>query len=261
MFMDLLTTSGAGAASELERPEGVSVASQKPAGSSKTRTQGRTPRKQRAQQRKQSQQTGPSSGVIGAVVTGLILMAILIVVLAKYFGSNQTRGVGLTYPNDYNPAAQMLKKGTIAPTFTLKSVEGKTYSLAAQRGHPVFLEFFAVWCPHCQAEAPVMARITDNFEPKGVRIWSILASPYGPNAESGSLNLATKADLQYFASHYHVTHPQLIDPTFHVVNEYGVSGYPGLYVINGKGVITYVGTGYQTYATLAHAIDAALRSK
>lgn len=237
------------------------MASRKPARNARTRTQRRVSDKHRAGQPKQPQRAGPSSGAIGAIVTGLILVAILIVVLAKYFGSNQTTGVGLTYPNDYNPAPKMLKKGTVAPTFTLKSVDGKKYSLAAQRGHPVFLEFFAVWCPHCQAEAPVMARITDNFEPKGVRIWSILASPYGPNAESGSLNLATKADLQYFASHYHVTHPQLIDPTFHVVNEYGVSGYPGLYVINGKGVITYVGSGYQTYATLAHAIDAALRAK
>lgn len=236
------------------------MAVRKPRSQKSTRAQRRVAeRESRKQQRRKPQTTGPSSGLIGGVITGLILVAIVAIIAVKYFSSNQTSGTGVTIANDYNPTANMLKKGTVAPNFTLKTVNGTKYSLAAQRGHPVFLEFFAVWCPHCHDEAPIMAKITKNYVPKGVRVWSVLANPYGPDYESGSLNLATKSDLQFFANYYNVKHPQLINPTFNVVNEYGITGYPGLYVINKHGVITYVNSGEQPYSTLSKALNSALK--
>jgi peroxiredoxin len=168
----------------------------------------------------------------------------------------------LTNPNDLNPQANLLAAGTWAPNFTLRDLSGNRYTLAAERGHPVLLEFFAVWCPVCQGEAPIMAHLTKSYAPKGVTVWSVLANPYGKNYDlSGrtDLRLADKSDLSWFAGTFNVQHPQLIDPTFKVVNEYGVNAYPGLYIVGANGRITYATSGHTSYATLSHALNRALK--
>jgi peroxiredoxin len=41
-----------------------------------------------------------------------------------------------------------------APDFELPDAAGKKISLRSQRGHPVFLNFWATWCPPCTEEMP-----------------------------------------------------------------------------------------------------------
>ena len=41
----------------------------------------------------------------------------------------------------------LLKPGTLAPAFTLKTPQGQTVGLSDFRGKPVLLELFATWCP------------------------------------------------------------------------------------------------------------------
>jgi peroxiredoxin len=167
----------------------------------------------------------------------------------------------LANPNSLNPAPQLLSVGSTAPNFTLRDANGVTHTLSAQHGHPVLLEYFAVWCPICQAEAPIMAKLTKQYTPQGVRVWSILANPYGRNYEASGatdLSLATKNDLTWFANTFDVQHPQLVDPQFQTVNKYGINAYPGLYVVDPNGKISYVAAGHESYSTLATQLDKAL---
>ena len=64
----------------------------------------------------------------------------------------------------------LLKPGTLAPAFTLKTPQGQTVSLSDFRGKPVLLELFATWCPHCQAEAPHLAKLATELQPEGRRV-------------------------------------------------------------------------------------------
>jgi peroxiredoxin len=198
--------------------------------------------------------------ILGGILTAAIILAIFGWAIVRSYTSSSSPSA-LANPNALNPAPQMLSTGSTAPDFTLRDANGASYTLAAQRGHPVLLEFFAIWCPVCQGEAPIMAQITKNYVPKGVRVWSILSSPYGPNYDlSGrtDLRLATKTDLAWFAKTFHVQHPQLIDPQFATVNRYGINGYPGIYVINPNGTIRYVADNHEPYATLATQLNKAL---
>jgi peroxiredoxin len=189
----------------------------------------------------------------------LVLVAVIIGVL---LASNSPSGVGLVNANDLNPASSPLNVGTKAPNFTLKTTDGKSYSLSSFKGKPVLLEFFAVWCPHCQAEAKVLNQLDAAFRPKGLQTLAVLASPYGKNYDSSGgtdLSIVTKSDINWFTSNFQVTHPTLIDPTFATVNKYGASSYPTLYILDKNGIVRYADTGEQPYASMASVITAALK--
>ena len=99
------------------------------------------------------------------------------------------------------------------------------------------------------------------YVPKGVRVWSVLSDPYGPNYETSNrsdLALATKADLAWYARTYNVHHPQLVDPDFSTVNQYLKQGYPTIYIVNSRGVITFARSGHIGFQTLARALNGAL---
>jgi peroxiredoxin len=228
----------------------------------------RTTRAQRrAAERRQQKAAGSRGGfptvqVIGALIA--IAIVALIVVGAYMKISNvggKATGPAVTTPGAYAPKSEMLKVGTQAPDFTLTDTHGTSFSLSAQRGHPVLLEFFAVWCPHCQREAPIIQSLYKQYQSQGVRVWSILASPYGPNYDNSfglDTTPASAADLRWFANTFHEHVPQLVDPSFRAVNEYGISSYPGIYVIDKNGKIIHSSAGEQPRSVLANAIDSAL---
>lgn len=217
--------------------------------------------------RQQTRRTFPAAQLVGGLATILIVAGILayaVIQSNSVSHTSTTTGQALANPSALHPAKSILKVGQSAPNFTLTGADGKRYSLAAQRGHPVLLEFFAVWCPHCQREAPTIERLKLQYASQGLRVWSVLANPYGPQYDLSygqDKTLATKADLKDFQQTYHEYVPQLIDPNFHVVNTYGVSGYPGLYVLDKQGKIVYVGSGEQPQSVLTKAINQALHGK
>jgi peroxiredoxin len=212
----------------------------------------------RACQRTPRRPQVPKSSVIGAI-TVLIVIGVVLYALGR--STTSQASAGLTNAGDLNPAPSQVNVGAIAPDFTLRDSNGTSYSLTAQRGHPVLLEFFAVWCPICQDEAPIMAQLAKTYTPEGVRIWSILANPYGRNYEASNgtdLRLADNSDLIWFAHTFNVHYPQLIDPTFAVVNQYGINAYPGLYIIDKTGRVIFSSAGHHSSASLAGALDKAL---
>jgi cytochrome c biogenesis protein CcmG/thiol:disulfide interchange protein DsbE len=192
---------------------------------------------------------------------GTILLVAVIIAAALLSQSSGSSTAGLTNPNALNPAPNLLPVNkSKAPDFDLATVDGQHYRLSALRGHPVLLEFFAVWCPHCQHEAPILNHIDQAFASQGLRSLSILANPYGRNYDlSGGTDrrLANRGDIAWFQQTFKVAHPMVIDPSFATVNRYGVSGYPTIYVLDRKGVIRSATSGEVPYQQLAAAVAAA----
>jgi thiol-disulfide isomerase/thioredoxin len=60
-----------------------------------------------------------------------------------------------------------------APSFTLKSVDGKTVSLADYKGKAVLLNFWATWCGPCKLEMPWLIELQKKYASQGFTVLGI----------------------------------------------------------------------------------------
>lgn len=67
----------------------------------------------------------------------------------------------------------LLSVGTVAPSFTLKDIDGKSVSLSDFRGKQVVLHFWASWCPDCREETPQLKAAQAAADPSKVVFVSV----------------------------------------------------------------------------------------
>jgi peroxiredoxin len=151
----------------------------------------------------------------------------------------------------------LLAPGTAAPQFSLRTPQGKTVSLSDFRGKAVLLEFFATWCPHCQAEAPHLKKIADSMDKSTFAFVSI-------NADSEDA-----ASVFAYHRYFGLPFPSLLDPgsppgNFHqqggpgpVTESYGLQAYPTFYVIDPQGKVFWATDGEQPDALIRAKLQAA----
>lgn len=151
-------------------------------------------------------------------------------------GSGST---ALAQSSAYHPSGRGISVGAVAPGFRLKADTGRAYSLAGARGKVVLLEFLAVWCPHCQAQASVLNRLESVEKPAEFEMLSVVASPYSKAYMTGDLSPYTEQDVHWFVNTYHVAEPVLVDPMFRVTNAYLLPKYPTMYLIDKQGRVRY----------------------
>ena len=63
--------------------------------------------------------------------------------------------------------------GKDAPAFSLKAIDGTTFSLDQLKGKYVVIHFAATWCPFCNAEAPNLEQLYQNYRNKGVVVFIV----------------------------------------------------------------------------------------
>ncbi len=161
--------------------------------------------------------------------------------------------------SDVRPPANpdLLAVGSDAPGFTLETPQGQKVSLSQYRGKVALLEFFATWCPHCNAEAPHLRKLYASLS-KGVYAFVSI------NADG-----ETAPSVFAFHRYYGLQYPALVDPgstpgSFNgqgspgpVTTAYRVEAYPTFYVIDPLGKIAWRGDGEQPDALLRQQLKLA----
>ncbi len=120
-------------------------------------------------------------------------------------------------------------EGMLAPDFTLKSLEGQEFHLAEFRGkNPVFLVFWATWCPYCIQEVPLLKDLHAKLSPKGLKILAVNIGFNDPLLR-----------VQAFQKKYDLPYPILYDNNTIVSRLYGVIGVPYSILVDRNGKIVY----------------------
>ena len=125
-----------------------------------------------------------------------------------------------------------IEAGATAPDFSLRGIDGDTYSLsdALSRG-PVVLVFFKTTCGTCDLAFPYVNRLLDAYPGDG---WSLWAVAQDPPAEAGR-----------YASTYGMTYPVLPDADGYAVSKaYDPSATPTLFLLDRGGDVVQETAGF-----------------
>jgi cytochrome c biogenesis protein CcmG, thiol:disulfide interchange protein DsbE len=115
--------------------------------------------------------------------------------------------------------------GRAAPTFTLPHLsDGSEISLAAYRGKPLVINFFASWCLPCKDEAPVLEQTWRRHRGDGLVVLGIDAQDF-------------RADGRRFAKRFGLTYPIAYDGKGSTLGRYGLTGFPETYFVGRDGRI------------------------
>jgi peroxiredoxin len=106
-------------------------------------------------------------------------------------------------------------------SFTLTSMDGKTYSLAGLRGKIVLLNFWATWCPPCRKEMPDMEALYQRFREKGLVVLAVSDED--------------RETVAGFLAKQNYTFPVLLDPGRKTNDAFSVEGIPKSFIFDAEG--------------------------
>lgn len=108
--------------------------------------------------------------------------------------------VGASYSSTYySPGSR-----PVAPKVTGTTLGGRAFSLAAERGSVIVINFWGSWCAPCRQEAPVLAALARRFSNEPVRFVGDDVHDYAAAARA-------------FERTFNVGYPSLSDPGEQIV--------------------------------------------
>jgi len=149
-----------------------------------------------------------------------------------------------------------LRVGDVAPDFQVALDDGSTYQLtdldgnpirlADLRGKAVWINFWATWCPPCQAETPVLRELAETYRDDGLELVAI------------SVQETSADDVRAYTERYELDYTVGFDGSGHVFREYRVFALPTQFFLDPEGVIRFVVQGPLDVAGATQRIEAVL---
>jgi cytochrome c biogenesis protein CcmG, thiol:disulfide interchange protein DsbE len=171
-----------------------------------------------------------------AAVGGACLIGFVVFVIVR--GSPRPAGVGSAALEA--PPPPVLQSGALAPAFSLPALQGESpVSLAAFRGKPVIVNFFASWCRDCRAELAAVARVARATDGHLTVV----------GVDSNETSAATAKQLLAAAG---ATFPVASDAQAKVASQYLVQALPVSYFLDGSGRVVGAALGPQSVTSLDH---------
>jgi len=169
----------------------------------------------------------------------VLVVVAFVVALMLYFGYHKARRSGAG-------SVPRLTQSTVAPDFSLESLDGKTLRLSDLRGKAVLLNFWATWCGPCKIEMPWFVDLQKQYGSQGLQIVGV------------AMDDASKEDIGKFAKDMGVNYPILIGKES-VGDQYGgVPALPETFLISRDGKIVDKIIGLRGKADIEEAVKKAL---
>jgi thiol-disulfide isomerase/thioredoxin len=128
-----------------------------------------------------------------------------------------------------SPSIEAPQVGFYAPDFRLSGLDSEDLGLMDFEGSPLILNFWASWCPPCQAEMPAFQQVADEFANSDLQIIAVNAT-----------HQDSIADVHQFVEQYELTLPILLDQAGAVSRDYLIHSLPTTFFIGKDGLITEI---------------------
>ena len=180
----------------------------------------------------------------GSARSGRLLILVVLVVVAVVLpagaalldrGEPATRLTPVT--SSSVATAQTYPPGTPAPALRLPGLDGGQVDLAALRGRPVVVNFWASWCDPCVREFPLLRQAAADHRPDRLTVVGVLSGD-------------SPAAARPFLRRHHATWPIALDPNTTTATAWGAVGLPHTYFIRADGTLASHQLGELTQASL-----------
>ncbi|TAK62482.1 MAG: TlpA family protein disulfide reductase [Dehalococcoidia bacterium] len=182
----------------------------------------------------------PSPGALRNVI-GTLLVGAGIAVAVFMFGPKgaiNSQSISVTVAATTDPP----KVGKPAPDFELTQIDGTKVRLSDLKGKPVWINFWATWCPPCRAENPDIQEVyNEHKDADGL----VLLSPAIGESRDTVAGYMERADLHY---------PVGTDPTTQIAANYRVLGIPTHVFVDREGIIRDMRVGAMSKKTMEKKI-------
>jgi thiol-disulfide isomerase/thioredoxin len=128
---------------------------------------------------------------------------------------------------------------TLAPDFTLTTINGSNFTLSGNRGRVILIDFFATWCGYCLSEMAELKTVYNHFGSSAVLI-SVDSDDSESNAKisgfasnNGIPWIMAGGGSSVYAAYWHLFFP---GPD---------TGIPKLFIIDQNGYMKYDSVGYK----------------
>ncbi len=126
--------------------------------------------------------------------------------------------------------AVALSVGDTIPDFKIKTVEGRMVdSGKIVEKKPMFLIFWATWCPNCKKELPLLKKIAADYGARGMFFLGI----------NPGVNDSVRR-VERYVKRYGVNYPIAFDHGSKVTKTFKVQGVPTIVITDRQGVIQYI---------------------
>jgi peroxiredoxin len=160
------------------------------------------------------------------------LLAIVGVLLASGCAAGHAGNAASSAPPE--PAVASLNAP--APAFSEPTLTGTTLSMASLHGRPVYLNFFASWCPPCNEEAADVNALQEEHGKQGLQVVGVDV-------------LENQAKAQSFVSKHHLVYPAVVDGGT-LRDAYNINGLPVHVFIDRTGVVREIVVGEMSRAEM-----------
>jgi cytochrome c biogenesis protein CcmG, thiol:disulfide interchange protein DsbE len=195
----------------------------------------------------------PTAAVVIAAVVVVALGLVLAIVRggddggaasARAFGAVEVAGEALpTLGGTRDPAT-----GVQAPLLRLEDPYGGTEAVGGP-GEAVLVVFLAHWCPHCQAEVPVLVEMARDGAFEGSQLVAVLT---GTNREAPNFPPVAWLEREGWPGRI-----LLDDDDATAAAAYGLDGYPFVVVVDGGGRVVARASGEQPPEAIEAMLEAA----
>jgi len=140
----------------------------------------------------------------------------------------------------FAPAQLGLQPGDRAPELAgtingqrvqLTDLDGRPILLSNLLGHPIWINFFASWCPPCQSETPTIEEVYETHRAQGLVVIGV------------SVQESSAADVKAYARTYGLQYTIGFDGTSAVYRAYHVYGLPTQVFVDRQGLVRQVWNG------------------